>query len=518
MLLVPNIAFYANTLQGGLPITYHQILDEGVVDDETSYVLPRIESTPSFYVAADCTFDGSGVSISYDLSEMNDSHSGMHIVEYAQIPELRTDDDPDIGSANADLYLDGYAVGNTIEIKITPDTLDQYHAHDALPQLVHIAAGAVTVTLLQDLVFSFPETRTFYMMFNDVGTVGARKKATVCYFHTVDCSARFVVTGGNFRAITEIHKMYDGDTGALVNAANDIVTAAIAACLGGHKTSCLLGQLGPNFQRDFLTPSANRVFDGIIEDSRGVGPVFQSQRRISQHLCAPILNPNARIGCTAPLNYETMHLPPEMRDFQLELRDINFSFLPGKISLEPLVLYEFNGGNQQVAAQDNLLHLPQFREFTTTNIATDGSFDMECFSPYGMPSYIAAFARDKDASRDHLPQPLIKQLDIMCNTTMKKSNTILKADVHQLYHITQRNVNQRARYNRFTFNRRQVVLMSAEDIGLMGLLRSEYQNEKRTVFRFRGIVDELCRLTLLIYSNRGLYVDGKQFGVVRLQN
>ena len=32
------------------------------------------------------------------------------------------------------------------------------------------------------------------------------------------------------------------------------------------------------------------------------------------------------------------------------------------------------------------------------------------FSPFGMPSYIAIFARDKDRSRDHMTQPLIKQL------------------------------------------------------------------------------------------------------------
>ena len=73
---------------------------------------------------------------------------------------------------------------------------------------------------------------------------------------------------------------------------------------------------------------------------------------------------------------------------------------------------------------------------------------------------------------------------LMCTTTQKKSNTILDADVHQLYHITQRNVNQRARYNRRTFNNRQVVLLSAEDVGMMGLTASEYQNEKRARFRF----------------------------------
>ena len=107
-------------------------------------------------------------------------------------------------------------------------------------------------------------------------------------------------------------------------------------------------------------------------------------------------------------------------------------------------------------------------------------------------------------------QPLIKQLSIMCNTTKLKSNTILDANVHQLYHLTQRNVNQRARYNRHTFNHRQVVLLSAEDIGLMGLDMSEYQGPKRTRFRFNGKVSQRSRVTvMLIYNNRGLHVYGK---------
>jgi hypothetical protein len=185
--------------------------------------------------------------------------------------------------------------------------------------------------------------------------------------------------------------------------------------------------------------------------------------------------------------------------------------------LESLVLYEFNGGNQVVAGEPSLLHLPQFREYTTSTISTDGKFDFEMFSPYGMPSYIALFCRDMDMSRDHMVQPLIKQLSMMCNTTMKKSNTILDANVHQLYHITQRNVNQRARYNRSTFNKRQVVLLSAEDVGMMGLDLQEYQNEKRALFRFHGTVDQIGRITaVLIYTNRGLHVYGKQLQVVRL--
>ena len=135
-----------------------------------------------------------------------------------------------------------------------------------------------------------------------------------------------------------------------------------------------------------------------------------------------------RIGCTAPLNFETGHLPPELRDFRLELRDIDFSFLPGKVQLEPLVLYEFNGGNQIPTTEDNLLHLPQFKE-THADVESDGTFDFEVFSPYGMPSYVAIFCRDQDRSRDHLRQPIIKQLSMMCNTTQKQSNTILDANV-----------------------------------------------------------------------------------------
>ena len=152
--------------------------------------------------------------------------------------------------------------------------------------------------------------------------------------------------------------------------------------------------------------------------------------------------------------------------------------------------------------------MPQFHEDYAT-VQTDGTFDFVVFSPYGMPSYVAIFCRDTDRKRDHLTQPLIKQLNIMCSTTQKKSNTILEADVHQLYHITQRNVNQRARYNRTTFNKRQVVLLSAEDIGMMGL--ESYQTEKRAQFRFNGTVDQIGRVTvLLIYNNRGLYIQGKQ--------
>ena len=57
-----------------------------------------------------------------------------------------------------------------------------------------------------------------------------------------------------------------------------------------------------------------------------------------------------------------------MRDFELKLRDVDFSFLKATSTPElgDLVLSEFNGGNQTVTAQESLLYLPNFIEFTTS--------------------------------------------------------------------------------------------------------------------------------------------------------
>jgi len=192
---------------------------------------------------------------------------------------------------------------------------------------------------------------------------------------------------------------------------------------------------------------------------------------------------------------------------------VKWDFLPGEQTLGDMILYEFNGGNQVVEATPSLLHLPQFRVFTTR--AEDGTFDMEVFSPLGMPSYIACFARDSDFSRDAEQQPLIKRMSIMCNTTQKKSNTILDANEHELYHITQRNAHPRANYNRYKYTKRQVVLLSAEDIGMMGV--QEYQKEKRSVYKFSGVVNETAEVSvLMIYNNRGILVKGRQLSVVRI--
>jgi hypothetical protein len=426
-------------------------------------------------------------------------------------------EDLDVGAEEPNPFplADCTGFGNAFEVRIR-DGLQDSDAHQSFaPVLIETGADG---WVFQDMALNFTENRTFFVVFNDVGVEGQVANLfdpSVFYFETKDAETVFSCehNAGNDPIVRVVTKVQMKDEAGAAVADLPAELRGGGAADNAHKDTCLLMQFGPKLQKMI----GNERLLAILKESNRVGPVFQSQKRISQHLCAPVLNPNARIGCKAPLNYETMHLPPELRDFKLELRDVNFGFLPGASKLESLVLYEFNGGNQVVAGEPALLHLPQFREHTTTTISTDGKFDFEMFSPYGMPSYIALFCRDMDMSRDHLVQPLIKQLSIMCNTTMKKSNTILDANVHQLYHITQRNVNQRARYNRSTFDKRQVVLLSAEDVGMMGLDLQEYQNEKRALFRFHGTVDQIGRITaVLIYTNRGLHVYGKQLQVVRL--
>ena len=470
-----------------------------------------------FYVLGDVEYSRNGgehfARVHANVTDLTTATESKYTNAAAQLPLTimsfgMEEDRRAVDQANRQDFQQGLTIGNVFEIQIADlaGTLSNASTH---PKLIEVAADGTWT--FQDLALCFPTHRRIFVVFNDNTTGGAAARNTVYHFASEDADVGWhVANDGTMRVMTKV-RVY---TAANANANTARVTTVIGNCAGRHKDTLALVQMGSEFQNSVFESSR---FAEILAESDTVGPVYQIQKRISQHLCAPILNPNARIGCTSPLNYETMHLPPELRDFKLELRNVDFSFLPGPAQLENLVLYEFNGGNQMVAAEESLLHLPQFREKKSTAIQSDGSFDLEMFSPYGMPSHIAIFARDTDMSHDYLTQPLIKQLSIMCNTTMKKSNTILNANVHQLYHITQRNVNNRARYNRHTFNKRQVILMSAEDIGLMGLNHEEYQREKRAVFRFYGTVDQIGRVhVMLIYNNRGLHVYGKQLRVVRL--
>ena len=183
------------------------------------------------------------------------------------------------------------------------------------------------------------------------------------------------------------------------------------------------------------------------------------------------------------------------------------------MTLNELTLFEFDGGNQRVSAESNILYLPEFREFT---LQVEGlTFSIDCFSSLGSPSFYCVFCRSEDT--DILQQPLIKQLSIFNDTTKKKSNTITDATVSQLYHLTQRNVHPFAEYDRKAFNRRQTILLSSEDVGIMGLKPSQYQKQKRVHYIISGTLDQPGRVDILfVYNNRGLHIDGRRLNVVTL--
>lgn len=264
---------------------------------------------------------------------------------------------------------------------------------------------------------------------------------------------------------------------------------------------------------------ATTIFEGgpfqddvLLAQSRGA--VYQSIKRISQHVCGPILNPNARIGAVAPLNYDSRHLPPELRDFRLQFYDIDWSRLQAtSTTLNELTLYQFKDGVQKVGAQPNVLYLPQFRE-TTVAVSGD-TFSVEIFSELGAPSYFCIFCRY--ATTDILQQPQVRSLSIFNTTTKKKSNVVTDLDISQLYHLTQRNVHPAAQYDKHAFRRRQTILLKTEDIGLLGLSHNEYQKTKRVRYLFSGTLDEPGQLyVVMVYNNRGLHIDGRRLQVVTL--
>jgi len=252
------------------------------------------------------------------------------------------------------------------------------------------------------------------------------------------------------------------------------------------------------------------------------GFAYRGRQRVTQPLCAPILNPDVRIGCYPPLNFGTRHLPPEMRDFRLELKDVDFSFLPtptdGTWTFDPLKVYQFAGGNQVATAQDALLYLPEFKHFEFT---ADTNFTETVYSSNGLPSYFVVFCRNTAidiANNYSRKQPMIESLNIRCDTTKRRSNVICDdMDKSYLYHMTMRNVHPRSRYNSTRYNMRQVVLLAAEDIGIMGLQTDDYQRVRRVRFEFSGTTNGPGKLhILLVYNNRALEVYGADLKVVHL--
>ena len=268
--------------------------------------------------------------------------------------------------------------------------------------------------------------------------------------------------------------------------------------------------------KSHTTQFHNQNYKLIRDASAERGKVYRADVKISQHLCSPVLNPDMRLSCIAPLNHASRHLPPEMRDFQLILKDVDFKFL--NASSEPvlgdLVLSEFNGGIQTVAAQESLLYLPNFIEFTTS-VQADLTFEVDCMTGKGVPGFMCVFCRDSD---NMFKQPVIKRLSLQNRTTMKKSDSIFDTDVHELFHMTQRNVHPRSEYNSTAFNERQTILLTTEDIGIMGLASEHYQRQKRVQIRVNGLCTNEGTVTVIfIYNNRGMFIRGRQQSVVSLQ-
>ena len=420
-----------------------------------------------------------------------------------------------------------HRVSGSQPVILTPSYIAQHNGLAASNNLII----ADNMLYIGNAHLAFDSNRYVFLIMNDhgapnTGTIDLAnpEHPTVLVFETQDCEPvlHFDEYFNFANVLTRVRNVRVREGNALVPLTAAILTTIMhddsmgtgltAEEREGNRSFCTMYFPSFKFQDTFWNADP---FASLASDSQRTGVVHRSQLRVSQHLCAPLLNPNGRIGCSAPLNYGSLHLPPELRDFRIELRDVDFSFLPGSsnATLEALTLYEFNGGNQLAGAQPSMLYMPHFRHFQVTT--TTQAFEMEIFSPYGNPSYIAMYARSKVRPNEYVKQPLIKTLSIQSGTTMKKSNTILQAREHELFHLTQRNVHPRAEYTRVTNQQRQVVLLCAEDIGDMGI--AQYQKEKRSVFLLSGDLDVPATVTaLFIYNNRGLSIQNLEIGVVRV--
>ncbi len=290
---------------------------------------------------------------------------------------------------------------------------------------------------------------------------------------------------------------------------------------GGNAITHVLIQFDSH---DFAQDFAADMFGLRDAQNQGQGFVFRSRKRVSQPMCAPVLNPNVRIQSGPPLNFDSRHLPPEMRDFDLLLRDVDFSFLPkpdnSAWELSNLRSFEFAGGNQVATAHNSLLYLPEFKLYTI-NTADKIAFDEIIYTSTGMPSYIALYSRHDDnaTALDYsITQPRIETLNIACDTTKRKSNVITdNMGKHHLFHLTMRNVHPASSYNSTAYNKRQVVLLAAEDIGLMQLKTTDYQSLRRVRFQFSGTCNQPGIVHIVfVYNNRGLEINGADIKVVRV--
>ena len=408
------------------------------------------------------------------------------------------------------LYANGFAIGNKFNVpRADFDTDDEkVGGVDVIANLKVKHIMFATSKPVKGVIFVSPAIADRKHMFIVTNPVTS---AIVNYTPAGGAAAAYQAVPNFLQLKLGRPKTVSANNGALIDVPTATLTA-IKAIVGTadpmemyvlHDSFCEKTQLfgGGPFQEDLALV-------------RSKGAVFQSVKRISQHVCGPILNPNARIGAVAPLNYDSRHLPPELRDFRLQLYDIDWSRLQAtKTTLNEITIYEFQDGIQKVGAQPNVLYLPQFRE--TTVPVSGNTFDVEIFSELGAPSYFCLFCRHTNT--DILQQPQIRQLSIFNSTTKKKSNVVSELSISQLYHLTQRNVHPAAQYDKHRFRRRQTILLKTEDIGLLGLDHNQYQSAKRVKYSFSGTIDDPGQLyIIMVYNNRGLHIDGRRLQLVTL--
>ena len=147
-----------------------------------------------------------------------------------------------------------------------------------------------------------------------------------------------------------------------------------------------------------------RIKDSALERtetaSLSTGNIYAPHFVVTQPLTAPILNPDFRNACIEPLDQMSAFLPPELRDFQLMLGDIDWRHTSDrnyKVEVKRLIFSEFNGGNQQVASIPSLLSVPEFLQHKVYlkgpgREEPTSEFDTEIFTPMGPPCFWCIFA------------------------------------------------------------------------------------------------------------------------------
>ena len=302
--------------------------------------------------------------------------------------------------------------------------------------------------------------------------------------------------------------------------------ASYSAVVNSGPTDCEDGTVDSHIYIAVLALRSQGIFDdpilqAYLKASKSSGNIFESKLSVSQYLTAPMITPDYRSGCTEPLDQTSAFLPPEMRDFTITLRDLDWSAITdmADVNVRHLIFSEFNGGNQQPAAIPSLLSVPEFRLSTEVLPIGSRSFDIELFTPQGPPAFWVIYARETEMKTRQGGQPRIEQLSMRCLTTGKKSDTIHETSENELYFMTQRNTHPRANYDSSKFASHQTILLRSEDVGTMGLSPHMYQREKRTRYRVHGTLSEkpssMLRtvFVVLVYNNRGLQIQGKEISL-----